>query len=41
MALKQPFPNGARGLGLSVMRDKGGQPTSLAFIEASTTLGIQ
>jgi putative transposase len=38
MAVNQPFPDGARGKGLSLMSDNGCQPTSLAFMEACSTL---
>ncbi len=36
----QQFPDGARGKGLSLMSDNGCQPTSLAFMEACSTLEI-
>jgi len=40
MALNRQFPLGVRGDGLSLMSDNGSQPTSLAFIETCSTLGI-
>ena len=40
MAVNQPFPEGARGQGLSLMSDNGCQPTAAAFAEASRALGI-
>jgi putative transposase len=40
MAVNQQFPDGARGKGLSLMSDDGCQPTSLAFMEACSTLEI-
>ena len=39
-AVNQRFPEGARGQGLSLMSDNGCQPTSLAFMEACSRLGI-
>jgi putative transposase len=41
MAVNQQFPTGARDQGLSLMSDNGCQPTSLAFMKACSTLGIQ
>jgi transposase InsO family protein len=40
MAVNQQFPDGARSKGLALMRDHGGHPTSLAFMEACRTLEI-
>jgi transposase InsO family protein len=40
MAVNGQFPQGARGQGLSLMRDNGCQPTSLAFMRACATLEI-
>jgi putative transposase len=40
MAVNRQCPNGVRGQGLCLMSDNGSQPTSLAFIQACTTLGI-
>lgn len=40
MAVNRQFPAGARGQGLSLMSDNGCQPTSLAFMEACSTLSI-
>jgi putative transposase len=40
MAVNSRFPHGAREQGLSLMSDNGCQPTSLAFMEACSTLGI-
>jgi putative transposase len=40
LALHRQFPDGARGQGLSLMRDNGCQPTSLAFMQACVTLEI-
>ena len=40
MAVNGQFPQGARGQGLSLMSDNGGQPTSLAFMRACATLEI-
>ena len=40
MAVNQQFPEGARGQGVSLMSDNGCQPTSLAFMEACSTLEI-
>lgn len=40
MAVNQQFPDGSRGQGLSLMSDNGCQPTSLAFMEACSTLEI-
>lgn len=40
MAVNRQGPNGACGQGLSWMRDHGGQPTSLALMQACHTLGI-
>jgi putative transposase len=41
MAVNRQFPNGVRGQGLSLMSDNGCQPTSVAFMQACSTLGIQ
>jgi putative transposase len=41
MAVNRQFPDGTRGQGVSLMSDNGGQPTSLAFMKACSTLGIQ
>jgi len=41
MAVNQQFSDGARGQGLSLMRDNGWQPTALAFMEACRTLERQ
>ena len=41
MAVNREFPDGTRGQGVSLMSDNGGQPTSLAFMKACSTLGIQ
>jgi putative transposase len=38
MAGNQQVPDGARGKGLSLMSEHGCQPTSLAFMEACSTL---
>jgi putative transposase len=40
MAVNRQLPNGARGQGLSLLRDNGGQPTAVAVIEACATLEI-
>jgi putative transposase len=40
-AVNHQFPHGARGHGLSLMRDNGCQPTSLAFMRACATLEIR
>ena len=40
MAVNQQCPEGARGQGLSLMSENGCQPTSLAFMEACSTLEI-
>jgi putative transposase len=40
MAVNQQCPAGARGQGLALMSDNGCQPTSLACVEACSTLGI-
>jgi putative transposase len=39
-AVNGRFPHGAREQGLSLMSDNGCQPTSMAFMEACSTLGI-
>jgi putative transposase len=39
-AVNQQFPDGVRGYGLALMCDNGCQPTSLAFMETCSTLGI-
>jgi putative transposase len=39
-AVNRQFPHGAREQGLCLMSDNGCQPTSLAFVEACSTLGI-
>ena len=41
MAVNHPGPDGARGQGVSVLRDHGGQPTAMALMKACSTLGIQ
>lgn len=41
MAVNRQFPDGVRDHGLSLMCDNGCQPTSVAFMEACRTLGIQ
>jgi putative transposase len=40
MAVHQQCPEGARGMGVSLMSDNGCQPTSLAFMEACRSLEI-
>jgi putative transposase len=40
MAVNRQCPHGVRGKGLRLMRDHGGQPTSVAFMQACRTLGI-
>jgi transposase InsO family protein len=40
-AVNRQFPDGARGQGLSLMSDNGCQPTSVAFMQTCSTLGIQ
>jgi putative transposase len=40
-AVNRQFPEWAREQGLSLMRDNGCQPTSLAFMKACSTLGMQ
>jgi transposase InsO family protein len=40
MAVNRQFPHGVREQGVSLMSDNGCQPTSLAFMEACSTLGI-
>jgi putative transposase len=40
MAVHQQCPNGARGRGISLLSDHGGQPTSRAFMQACQTRGI-
>jgi putative transposase len=40
-AVNRQFPDGARAKGLSLMRDNGGHPTSVAFMQAGHTLGSQ
>jgi putative transposase len=40
MAVNQQFPEGARGMGVSLMSDNGCQPTSLAFMEVCRSLEI-
>jgi putative transposase len=40
MAVNHQFPEGARGMGVSLMSDNGCQPTSLAFMEACRSLEI-
>jgi hypothetical protein len=39
-AVNTPFPKGARGHDLSRMSDHGGQPTSVAFLEACRALEL-
>lgn len=41
MAVNRQFPNGSRGHELHLMSDNGCQPSSLAFMGACKTLGIQ
>ena len=41
MAVNRQFPHGVRGQGVSLMSDHGCQPTSVAFMQACSTLGIQ
>jgi putative transposase len=41
MAVNRQFPDGARDKGLSLMSDNGCQPTSVAFMQTCSTLGIQ
>jgi putative transposase len=41
MAVNRQFPGGVRGRGLNLMSDNGCQPTSVAFMRACSTLGIQ
>jgi putative transposase len=40
MAVNRQFPQGARGQGVSLMSDNGGQPTSTTFMQACATLEI-
>jgi putative transposase len=40
MAVNHQFPEGVRGMGVSLMSDNGCQPTSLAFMEACRSLEI-
>jgi putative transposase len=40
MAVNQQFPEGVHGKGLSLMSDNGCQPTSVAFMEACSSLEI-
>jgi putative transposase len=40
MAVNRQFPNGVRGQELSLMSDNGCQPTSVAFMQACSTLGL-
>jgi putative transposase len=40
LAVNRQLPDGAQGQGLRLMRDNGGQPTSVAFMQACSTLGI-
>jgi putative transposase len=40
MAVNRRFPDGAREKSLSLMSDNGCQPTSVAFMQACSTLGI-
>ena len=40
-AVNPQFPDGVRGYELSLMCDNGCQPTSRAFMETCSTLGIQ
>jgi putative transposase len=39
-AVNRQFPHGARGQGVSLMSDHGGQPTSLVFMQACANLEI-
>lgn len=41
MAVNRQFPDGARDKGLHLMSDNGCQPTSVAFMEACSTLGVR
>jgi putative transposase len=41
MAVNRQFSAGVQGQGLSLMSDNGCQPTSMAFMQACGTLGIQ
>ena len=41
MAVNRQFPAGVQGQGLSLMSENGCQPTSMAFMRACGTLGIQ
>ena len=41
MAVNRQFPQGARGQGLSLMRDNGCQPTATALMQACSLLGIE
>ena len=41
MAVHRQFPRGVRGQRLRLMRDNGCQPTSAAFMQACSTLGMQ
>jgi putative transposase len=40
MAVNGQFPDSARDQGISLMSDNGCQPTSVAFMQACSTLGI-
>lgn len=40
MAVNRQFPEGAHGQGLNLMSDNGCQPTSIAFMEACSVMGI-
>jgi putative transposase len=41
MAVNRQCPHGVRGHRLSLLSDHGGQPTSVAFMQACSTLGMQ
>ena len=41
MAVNRQFPDGARGRNLHLMSDNGSQPTSIAFMRACDTMGIE
>jgi putative transposase len=40
MAVNCQFPNGARDQGVSLVRENSCQPSSVAFLEACSSLGI-
>ena len=41
MAINREFPDGVRGKGLKLVSDNGCQPTSLAFMKDTATLGVE